>query len=128
MGYEILGEAERRAGPGDSVTFAPGVAHRFWNAGDEELVCTGFARPTTSTPSSPSSIARCGATEVSARGAFDGAYLSRRYRNEFETLAVPRPVRRFLFPVIVAAGRVLGRHRRFAGAAEPVRRGASDPG
>ena len=45
MGYQVLGEEERRAAPGESVTFAPGVAHRFWNAGDDELVGTGFVRP-----------------------------------------------------------------------------------
>ena len=23
----------------------PGKAHRFWNAGDDELICTGYVRP-----------------------------------------------------------------------------------
>ena len=41
--------------------------------------------------------------------------------DEFGMLAVPRPVR-FLFPVIVAVGRLLGWDRRFAGAPEPIRR------
>ncbi|MBA3422806.1 MAG: hypothetical protein H0U12_13125 [Thermoleophilaceae bacterium] len=50
------------------------------------------------------------------------AYLSLRYRSEFEMLMmIPRPVQRLLFPLIVAAGRVLGWHRRFAGAPEPRR-------
>jgi uncharacterized cupin superfamily protein len=77
MGYRVLGEEERRADPGEGATFAPGVGHRFWHAGDGELVCTGFARP---------------------------------------------PDNLEYFPVIVAIGRVLGWHRRFAGAPEPVRR------
>ena len=37
-------------------------------------------------------------------------------------LAIPAPVQRFVFPVVVAIGRLLGRHRRFDGAPEPVRR------
>ncbi len=37
-------------------------------------------------------------------------------------LAIPRAVQRVLFPVVVAVGRLLGRHRRFAGAPEPVHR------
>ena len=45
MAYQVLGEEEHRAGPGETATFAPGVAHRFWNAGDDELVCTGYVRP-----------------------------------------------------------------------------------
>jgi quercetin dioxygenase-like cupin family protein len=77
MGYQVLGEEERRAGPGEGATFAPGVGQRFWNAGDGELVCTGFGRPS----------------------------------DNLE-----------YFPVIVAIGRALGWHRRFAGAPEPVRR------
>jgi quercetin dioxygenase-like cupin family protein len=122
MGYQVLGEEERRAGPGESATFAPGVAHRFWNGGDDELVCTGFARP-------PDNLEYF-LTEVYASmrrnggkrpGAFDGAYLSRRYGNEFQMLEIPAPVQRFLFPVIVAVGRLLGWNRRFAGAPEPVR-------
>ena len=45
MGYQMLGEDKRRAEAGESVTFAPGTAHRFWNAGDDELVCSGYIRP-----------------------------------------------------------------------------------
>jgi hypothetical protein len=51
---------------------------------------------------------------------FDGAYLGQRYRSEFETTAIPLPVRRLAFPVIVAAGKLLGMHRRFADAPEPL--------
>jgi hypothetical protein len=78
MGYQVLGEEERRAGPGRNGGKRPGV--------------------------------------------FDGAYLPRRHRDEFQMLEIPRPVQRFLVPVIVAIGRALGWHRRFAGAPEPVRR------
>jgi quercetin dioxygenase-like cupin family protein len=127
MGYQVLGEQERRADPGQGATFAPGVGHRFWNAGDDELICTGFARPPDNLEyfltEMYASMRRNGGKRP---GVFDGAYLSRRYREEFEMLEIPSPVQRFLFPVIVAIGRALGWHRRFAGAPEPVRRGASD--
>jgi quercetin dioxygenase-like cupin family protein len=127
MGYQVLGEEERRAGPGESATFAPGVAHRFWNAGEDELACSGFARPPDNVEYFLTEIYASMRRKGGKRpAAFDAAYLSRRYGNEFEMLAIPRPVQRFLFPLIVAVGRVLGWHRRFAGAPEPVRRGASD--
>jgi quercetin dioxygenase-like cupin family protein len=45
MGWQRLGEAEHLARSGDSARFAPGEVHRFWNAGDDELICTGFVRP-----------------------------------------------------------------------------------
>ena len=32
------------ANAGDSITFAPQEMHRFWNAGDDDLVGTGFIR------------------------------------------------------------------------------------
>jgi quercetin dioxygenase-like cupin family protein len=123
MGYQRPGQDEQIAGPGETVTFPPGDAHRFWNAGDDELVCTGTIRPPDNAEyyltEVYASMRRNGGTRP---GLFDAAYLSRRYRSEFETLAIPRQVQRLLFPVIAAAGRLLGLHRRFAGAPEPVRR------
>ena len=123
IGHQSQGGAEHTARPGESVTFAPGQAHRFWNAGDDELVCTGFVRP-------PGNLEYY-LTEIYASmrrkggdrpGLFDGAYLGLRYRSEFEMTEVPAPVRRLLFPAIAAAGRLLGLHRRFADAPEPITR------
>ena len=48
----------------------------------------------------------------------------RRYRNEFGMLEIPMAVQRFVFPVLVAIGRLLGKYRRYADAPEPVRRPA----
>jgi Cupin domain len=45
IGYQSEGGPERTAGPGETLVFAPGESHRFWNAGDDEAVCTGFVRP-----------------------------------------------------------------------------------
>ena len=45
MGWQRPGEEEHVARSGESATFAPGEVHRFWNAGDDELVCTGSVRP-----------------------------------------------------------------------------------
>lgn len=124
MGYQVLGEEERRAGPGESATFAPGVAHRFWNAGDDELVCTGYARPPHNVEYFLTEIYASMRRNGGKRpGAFDGAYLSRRYRDEFAMLDIPQPVQRFVFPVVVAVGKALGWDRRFRDAPEPVRRG-----
>src|SRR5918997_2844007 len=45
MGWQRLGEEEHLARSGESARFAAGEVHRFWNAGDDELVCSGFVRP-----------------------------------------------------------------------------------
>ena len=123
MGYQVLGREERRAGPGESVTFAPGVAHRFWNAGSDELVGSGFVRPPDNLEYFLTEIYASTRRNGGERpGLFDAAFLSLRYRSEFEMLAVPRLVQRLLFPVVAAVGRLLGRDRRFAGSPEPVTR------
>jgi quercetin dioxygenase-like cupin family protein len=122
IAYQEQGGEERRAGPGETVTFAPGVGHRFWNAGEDELVVTGYARPPDNLEyyltEIYASMKRNGGTRP---GLFDAAYLSWRYRDEFAMLEVPAPVQRFGFPAIVAVGRALGRYRRFDGAPEPAR-------
>ena len=56
---------------------------------------------------------------------FDAAYLVSRYRSEFGMADIPAPVQRFVFPVVIAVGRLFGRHRRFADAPEPRLAGAS---
>ena len=123
LGYQRKGQPEQIAGPGETVTFPPGDAHRFWNAGDEELFCTGTIRPPDNVEYFLGEIFASMQRHGGKRpGVFDAAYLSHRYRSEFEILEAPAPVRRFVFPVIAAAGRLLGMHRRFAGAPEPVKR------
>lgn len=123
LGYQRKGHAKQTAGPGETVIFPPGDAHRFWNAGGEEVVCTGIIRPPDNVEyflgEVFSSMKRHGGKRP---GIFDAAYLSQRYRSEFEILEAPAPVRRLVFPMIVAVGTLFGLHRRFAGAPEPVRR------
>ena len=123
MGWQRLGEEEHVAEAGESVTFAPGEMHRFWNAGDDELVCSGYVRP----PDNLEYFLTQVYASMKAGGndrprLFDAAYLLTRYRSEFGMAEPPRPVQRVLFPVVVAVGRLLGRHRQFAGAPEPVNR------
>jgi hypothetical protein len=48
-------------------------------------------------------------------------YVLSRYRSEFGMADIPASVQRFVFPVVVAIGRLLGLGRRFAGAPEPVK-------
>ena len=45
IGYQRPREPAQFAGPGETVAFKAGEAHRFWNAGDGELLCTGYIEP-----------------------------------------------------------------------------------
>ena len=123
MGWQRLGGEEQVARSGESARFAPGDVHRFWNAGDDELICTGFVRPPDNIDYFLTQI--YASTRANGGGRprlFDAAYLITRYRSEFGMADIPAPVQRFVFPVVVAVGRLFGRHRRFAGAPEPVSR------
>ncbi len=123
LGYRREGQAEQTAHAGETVSFAPGDGHRFWNAGDDELVCSGIIRPPDNVEYFLGEIFASTQRHGGKRpGIFDAAYLSHRYRSEFAMLEAPAPVRRLVFPLIVAAGKLLGLHRRFADAPEPVRR------
>ncbi len=123
LGYQRKGHPEQTARPGETVTFPPGDAHRYWNAGDDELECGGVIRPPDNAEYFLGEIFASTKRHGGKRpGIFDAAYLSHRYRSEFEMLEAPAPVRRLVFPVIAAVGTLLGLHRRFTGAPEPVRR------
>ena len=123
IGYQSEGGPERTAGPGETVTFAPGESHRFWNAGDDDLVASGYIRPPDNIEyfltEMYASMRRKGGDRP---GPFDAAYLSHRYHSEFEMTELPKPVRRLVFPVIAAVGGRLGLARRFADAPPPVTR------
>src|ERR1044072_6968819 len=45
IGVEIAGQNPFYAGPGEVLTFDAGVEHRFWNAGDDELLLSGEVFP-----------------------------------------------------------------------------------
>jgi quercetin dioxygenase-like cupin family protein len=123
MGWQRPGEPEQMAHAGETVVFAPGEAHRFWNAGEDHLVCSGYVRP----PDNVEYFLTQIYASMKANGGkrprlFDAAYLTTRYRSEFGMAEIPQPVQRVVFPVVVAIGRLFGRHRRFAEAPEPVTR------
>jgi uncharacterized cupin superfamily protein len=122
IGYQRLGEPAQFAGPGETLAFKAGEAHRFWNAGEGELRCTGYVEPAHNLEyfltELYASTKRNGGTRPDP---FDAAFLTRRYRTEFALTAIPAAVQRIVFPVQVALGRLLGKYRKFVDAPEPVR-------
>jgi hypothetical protein len=112
----------RFAGPGETVVFEPGEMHRFWNAGEEDLLGTGYIQPADNVEYFLTAIFESQRKNGGRRpDLFEAAFLSRRYRSEFWMAGIPTLVQRFVFPLVVTVGRLLGRHRRYAGAPEPVR-------
>lgn len=121
VGYTTEGEEERFAGPGEQVTFAPGVAHTFRNAGDEDLVLDGYVSPALNFEYFLTGVYEATAAKGGQRPRiFDAAFLTTRYRSEFAMSDIPAPVQRVLFPVVAAVGRLFGLGRRFEGAPDPI--------
>jgi quercetin dioxygenase-like cupin family protein len=129
MGWQRPGEEEHLAESGETVRFAPGEVHRFWNAGDDELIGTGFVRPPDNLEYFLTQIfASTRANGGRRPRLFEAAYLLSRYRSEFGMADIPRPVQRVVFPIVVTVGRLRGLHRRFADAPEPVSPGGASRG
>ena len=123
IGYQRPGETPRFAGPGETVVFEPGEAHRFWNAGEEDLRCTGYIQPADNVEYFLTAIFESQRKSGGSRpDPFEAAFLARRYRSEFYMAEIPAVVQRFVFPVLVIVGRVLGKYKKYADAPEPVRR------
>lgn len=121
IGYQRPGQPAAFAGPGETVAFPAGDAHRFWNAGEDELVCSGYIDPADNIEYFLGEIfASARRSGGDMPNVFDAAYLTRRYRSEFTMLAIPTPVQRLVFPVLVLIGRLLGRYARYADAPEPI--------
>ena len=45
LGYEIQGQPKQYVNEGETILFERGVAHRFWNAGEDILHCQGWVKP-----------------------------------------------------------------------------------
>jgi hypothetical protein len=121
MGYQLLGGPEQFAGVGETVLFRAGEAHRFWAAGDEELVARGFVTPPNNVQFFLTEVYASARANGGRPGFWDGAWLMTRYRSEFDMPEIPTFVKRVMFPVVAAIGTVLGKYRKYSGAPKPVR-------
>src|SRR5918999_4886046 len=103
IGYQRPGEPPRFAGPGETVVFEPGEAHRFWNAGEEDLLCTGYVQPADNVEYFLAAIYESQRESAGSRpDPFETAFLMWRYRSEFYMAEIPAVVQRVVFPVQVA--------------------------
>jgi quercetin dioxygenase-like cupin family protein len=123
LGYQVLGEEPKFAGPGELKVFAPGVPHKWWNAGAVELVTTGWCKPADNIEFFLGAIfSSMKSTRKGRPDIFDAAYLTRRYQTEYAMLAIPAPVQRIVFPIVVLIGTLLGKYKKFADAPAPCAR------
>jgi quercetin dioxygenase-like cupin family protein len=122
IGYQLLGEEPRYALEGETLVIAPGIAHRWWNAGTTEAHMTGWVKPPCNFEYFLTAIFRSTKEGGKERPSnFDGAFLVTRYGSEYGLLAMPSVVQKLLFPVVVVVGKAMGKYAKFKDAPEPVK-------
>ena len=122
IGVQISGSDPTFHGPGETVTFQRGVAHRFWNAGNDVLVCKGWVSPPHNIEYFLTEIYRSVKSNGGSRPSmFDGAFLQTRYKSEFDMVEIPAFVKTVIFPVVLAFGKLTGQHRKFESSPAPVK-------
>jgi len=123
IGYMVKGGTPKYAGVGETVSFKPGVAHKFWNAGEDELNCIGFIKPANTIVYFLSSIyAAQNKTGTERPEIFDAAYLITRYSSEYDMADMPWFVKKIIVPVTYNLGRLLGKYQHFKDAPAPFPR------
>ena len=114
-GFEVAGEA-RMVSHGDEVTIPIGVAHRWWNAGQDELRVRMELRPALDTETFFETffgLARDGKTNAKAKGIpglLQIAVVFRDLGDSCPQLVKPPPgVQRAVFTVLAPIGKLVGR-------------------
>jgi quercetin dioxygenase-like cupin family protein len=120
LGYQVLGGEPQFAGPGDLVVWPAGTAHKWWNAGSEELHMTGWCRPPDNVEFFLSTLFASTKANGGRPGLFDAAFLLTRYRNEFAMLEMPAVLRHVAMPIVYFVGTLTGKYKKFADAPAPI--------
>ncbi len=121
LGYQVLGGEPQFAGPGELVVWPAGTAHKWWNAGNDELHMSGWCSPPDNVEFYLSTLfASTKANGGPRPGLFDAAFLMTRYRTEFAMLELPTVARHVVIPVAYVVGTILGKYRKFKDAPPPI--------
>lgn len=122
LGYQEEGESEKFLEVGESVLFVRNKMHRFWNAGDDVLECSGWIKPANTVDyfltALYNSVNKAGKPEGDP---FDGAYLITRYKTEYDVAVIPGFVKKVIMPITVVIGKLLGKYDHFKDAPEPLK-------
>ena len=117
IGAQIAGQPPFFCGPGETVTFKRGEVHRFWNAGEDILICKGWADPAYNLEYFLTEIYKSVKSNGGHRpSAFDSAYLLWKYKTEFDMTEIPPFAKAVIFPIIRFLGILAGKHKKFQGA------------
>lgn len=97
---------------GGTAVFPAGVAHSWWNAGEDLLELSGRAVPAGDLDRYLEALFAVLNASTSGRPSiFYLAHVLWRHRHTQAVVAPPRAVQRIVFPVVLLVGRVLGKYR-----------------
>jgi quercetin dioxygenase-like cupin family protein len=121
LGYQVQGEEPQFAGPGETVLFKEGVAHKFWAEGDQVLRCTGYVKPANNVVYFLSEIYESTRNNGGEKpDDFDAAFLLHKYRTEFDIYDVPGFVKSVVFPALRAIGGASGKFAKYEDGPAPL--------
>jgi mannose-6-phosphate isomerase-like protein (cupin superfamily) len=89
MGYQGPGGEKKYADPGETLLFAAGTPHKFWNAGNDVLVISGYVSPPENLVYFLSQLYKSSNENGGRPGTYDVAFLLNRYKSEFGLLEIP---------------------------------------
>ena len=122
IGYQVQGQPAQFAREGETVLFKRGVAHRFWNAGQDQLHCKAWIKPANTFVFFITSIYAAQNKSGKAQPErFDAAYLLKRYSSEYDMAEIPSFVKKVIIPLTYYTGKILGKYKHFKNAPEPVK-------
>ncbi len=116
MGYQLQGGESLYAGPGEEILFKAGVPHKFWNAGTDLLVCSGYVSPPENLVYFLTRIYQSTNENGGRSGLYDSAFLLNRYKAEFGMLEIPGFVQKVLMPIVLFFGNLFGLNKKFSDA------------
>src|SRR5215210_339211 len=97
---------------GEEFVFPAGRMHTWWNAGDELLETEGIAYPAADLDRYLQAMfAVLKAGKAGRPSPFYMAHIALRHHATQYAAIMPKPIQRFLFPVLVALGRLMGKFR-----------------
>jgi quercetin dioxygenase-like cupin family protein len=121
LAAQLPGKEPTFHGPGETILFKRGVPHRFWNEGENDLICSGWISPPHNIVYFLSQIFLSAKNNGSKRPSlFDGAYLQLKYKSEFDMVEIPKMVKMIVFPAVIFIGKLMGKHKRFANAPDAI--------
>ena len=108
----LVGTERITVSGGGTVTLPAGIAHRWWNAGDDLLEFSGHVVPAVDLDRYLQAVfAVLNASSNSRPPIFYLAHVLWRHRDTQLLAVPPQAIQRIVFPVVLFIGRILGKYR-----------------